>query len=345
MVKGLVSVVVPVYKTEKYLDCCVESITKQSYQSLEIILVDDGSPDNCGRICDGWAAKDSRIKVIHKENQGLSSARNTGIEAATGEYICFFDSDDFISLDFIERMITLAKAENTDLVVCGMVNASAEGKVITKYIPAFSEPVYRGERVQGEFLPNIVSHDPATGKEYNVVLSACCVLFSMELINRAHWRFVSERKVLSEDVYSLLTLYKDVQSVAILDDAMYYYRSNGASISRSFRPDRFERNREFYLQCLDLCKQCGYSDEVIRRCKEPYLANVFGTVKQAVAYYDSYHAVKAELKKMIDDSVFQQVLYEKRKDKEKITKKIFYCTVRRKWYFACYLLLKAKLRQ
>ena len=99
MNEPLVSVIVPVYKVEKYLDKCIESIVGQTYENLEIILVDDGSPDNCPTMCDEWAQKDSRIKVIHKENGGLSSARNAGLDACTGDYIGFVDSDDWIEPD------------------------------------------------------------------------------------------------------------------------------------------------------------------------------------------------------------------------------------------------------
>ena len=94
-----ISVIVPVYKVEKFLDRCVESIVGQTYENLEIILVDDGSPDNCPSMCDKWAEKDSRIKVIHKENGGVSSARNAALYAATGDFIGFVDSDDWIEPD------------------------------------------------------------------------------------------------------------------------------------------------------------------------------------------------------------------------------------------------------
>ena len=96
MEEGKISVIVPIYKVENYLNRCVESIRKQTYRNLEIILVDDGSPDACGEMCDRYAQEDSRIRVIHKENGGLSDARNAGIEVAAGEYIAFIDSDDWI---------------------------------------------------------------------------------------------------------------------------------------------------------------------------------------------------------------------------------------------------------
>ena len=96
-----VSVIIPVYKVEKYLEKCIDSVINQSYSNLEIILVDDGSPDNCGKICDKYAKKDNRIRVIHKTNGGLSDARNNGIKIATGNYIAFIDSDDYVTEDYI----------------------------------------------------------------------------------------------------------------------------------------------------------------------------------------------------------------------------------------------------
>ena len=103
--KQVVSVVVPVYHAQKYLNECVDSLLRQTYKNIEIILVDDGGNDNCPKMCDDWARKDTRIKVIHKENGGLSSARNTGLDIAEGEYISFIDSDDYVAENFIENII------------------------------------------------------------------------------------------------------------------------------------------------------------------------------------------------------------------------------------------------
>lgn len=102
--KGLISIIIPVYKAEKYLDRCLESVLRQTYPQLEILLVDDGSPDHCPEMCDQWAQKDERIKVLHKENGGMSDARNAGLMKATGEYICFLDSDDYIASDYCEYL-------------------------------------------------------------------------------------------------------------------------------------------------------------------------------------------------------------------------------------------------
>lgn len=122
--KDLVSVIVPIYKVEEYLQNCIDSILKQSHRNMEIILVDDGSPDNCGRICDEYATKDSRIKVIHKENGGLSDARNAGIRIALGDYITCIDSDDYISSDFIEYLLNLLVYNKADISICGFIKTA-----------------------------------------------------------------------------------------------------------------------------------------------------------------------------------------------------------------------------
>lgn len=118
---SLISVIVPIYNVEKYLERCVESIINQTYKNLEIILVDDGSPDNCPQMCDDYAKKDSRIKVVHKKNGGLSDARNAGMKVATGEYVSFIDSDDYISLDFYETLLQTMVDNDSDIVECGVV--------------------------------------------------------------------------------------------------------------------------------------------------------------------------------------------------------------------------------
>ena len=112
-----VTVIIPVYKVERYLDACVESVVRQSYADLEILLVDDGSPDRCPALCDAWAEKDPRIKVIHRENGGLSAARNSGIDAAKGEFLLFVDSDDLLEPDAVRRAVDAQRQQDADLVM------------------------------------------------------------------------------------------------------------------------------------------------------------------------------------------------------------------------------------
>lgn len=130
MNQPLISVIVPIYNVEEYLDRCVESIVNQTYKHLEIILVDDGSPDNCSQMCDEWAEKDNRIKVVHKGNGGLSDARNAGLRIATGEIVSFIDSDDWIELDMFEKMLNRMIDDDSDIASCGVKWVEEDGIII-----------------------------------------------------------------------------------------------------------------------------------------------------------------------------------------------------------------------
>lgn len=131
--KPKISIIVPVYKAEPYLRKCIDSILNQTFKDFELILVDDGSPDRCGEICDEYALKDSRIKIIHKENSGRSSARNVGLDIAQGEYIGFVDSDDWIEPDMYEVLYSKAKIESADIIALNYNCCIGEKKYLWSY--------------------------------------------------------------------------------------------------------------------------------------------------------------------------------------------------------------------
>lgn len=159
MNEPLICVIVPVYKVERYLDRCVESIVDQSYHNLEIILVDDGSPDRCGAMCDAWAEKDCRIRVIHKPNGGLSDARNAGVRVCRGEYVVFADSDDYLADQMVERLYRAAVAAGTKMAVCGIncvtdagvPTGESDGSPVTDEILAAEEVLRRFYQHHGWF--------------------------------------------------------------------------------------------------------------------------------------------------------------------------------------------------
>lgn len=155
----LVSVIVPVYKAEPYLDRCVASILAQTYPNLEVILVDDGSPDNCPALCDAWAQRDARIRVIHKKNGGQSDARNVGLDAASGAYISFVDSDDYIAENFIETLYDLLHEYHTDIsaVHWKLVYADEPGSNDSLTLPR-SVTLFQGADASGSFLRRIPTH-------------------------------------------------------------------------------------------------------------------------------------------------------------------------------------------
>ena len=128
----LISIIVPVYKVEQYLHRCINSILAQTFENFELILVDDGSPDNCGKICDEYAQKDNRIKVIHQKNSGTIIARNAGIKIATGKYLGFVDSDDYIKPQMYEKLYNCISSDNYDIVWCDVVIEHSDRQVISK---------------------------------------------------------------------------------------------------------------------------------------------------------------------------------------------------------------------
>lgn len=216
----LISVVVPIYNVERYLDTCIKSIISQSYNNIEIILVDDGSKDNCSKICDDFKQQDSRIKVIHKSNGGLSDARNAGMKKATGEYIMFIDSDDYIFPGYIEYLYDLIKTNNADISVCQVVEIDENGEIIEeKGIPdtKIVEGTYNCIR---EFTENTSIDTPAWRKLYRKSLfSNNCIQYP---VGRLH-----------EDVFTTHKLILHSNRIAIGSKALYGYRIRAGSIVNS----------------------------------------------------------------------------------------------------------------
>ena len=150
----MVSIIIPVFNVEKYLDRCVKSLVNQRYENLEIILVDDGATDDSGMLCDMWTKRDHRIKVIHKQNEGQGIARNDGMNISKGEYFCFIDSDDYLDSDTaISSLVDAAEKEQAEIVVFGLKKIAANGMVVSRCIPKVGARTYRGKEVQEEFLP------------------------------------------------------------------------------------------------------------------------------------------------------------------------------------------------
>lgn len=235
--KPLVSVIIPVYKTEQYIHQSVNSVLAQTYANLEVILVDDGSPDRCGEICDAYASKDSRIRVIHKENGGLSSARQAGISAATGEYLFIVDSDDWIEPDMTEQCLSIAVQNQSDCVLYSYVKEYPE-----KSIPVhlFQEDFHYSSAEAKELvhrrLIGPVGEELRAPQRAEFLSSVCMKFYRMEVARKG--RIVSEREVGSNEdgIFNLYAL--EQCSVSYIDRCFYHYRkTNPNSITTRYRPD------------------------------------------------------------------------------------------------------------
>ena len=208
-----ISVIVPVYKVEKYLDNCIESIVNQTYRNLEIILVDDGSPDNCPAMCDKWAKKDSRIKVIHKENGGVSEARNTALDVITGEYVTFVDSDDWIDSDMLEYMQSELEMNTADIACIGFYFEHLDGKTI---LISNNNCVFESEDVIAGYISDKIR--PEIGAK----------LYKTSVIN--NHRFNVKNKY-AEDLLFNYYLMKNAKKVINLGVCKYHYLQNSGNSS------------------------------------------------------------------------------------------------------------------
>lgn len=210
MKQPIVSVIIPIYKVEKYMDKCINSVTKQTFNNLEIILVDDGSPDNSGRKCDDWKNKDSRIVVIHQKNSGVSTARNSGINIANGKYIVFVDSDDWLPLDAIEKLVSCAEKNNLDFV---MGTAVAIGTV--------SKEIY-GDNMGMLFQKSDLEQFMIFTDIIKTQLGPWAKLYRMETIKNNDLSFPINIAYGEDKIFNWKYLQK-CQSFATIPNLIYYY--------------------------------------------------------------------------------------------------------------------------
>lgn len=280
----LVSVIVPVYKVEKYLTRCVNSILGQTYQNLEIILVDDGSPDNCPAICDELASQHPNIKVIHKTNGGLSSARNAGIDACTGKYISFIDSDDYVDKVFIERLYELMHKYDADLAMLKYREVSTD-RVIDK-IEKVKEIVYRDSDVEKAFLQLKVD-------------SVCVGLYSRTAL--ANHRFIVGKT--SEDIPFNFEVFKSIQTFVFVPEERYFYFYNNQSLSNG-PLDKNKFNYLYYRKSI-YDYYCGIDKEKEVLAEALYARAAFGLQTRMALYGISDMLDEKECKKEFN-SIFKK---------------------------------------
>ncbi len=241
-----ISVIIPVYKVEEYLDRCVQSVLAQTHEDMEVLLVDDGSPDNCGALCDGYAKKDSRVRAIHRENGGLSAARNTGLDAASGDYILFVDGDDYIAPDMAETLLAALESTGADAAVCGVKCVDDAGNAVRELPPMEA----------GAFDPAEIYQRMTFDEWAWRYVSACNRLCRRGLF--AGLRF--EEGKLHEDEFLAHRLYDRCKTVAVVADELYYYVQRGGSIMNAAaslgRLDRVQARFQRYM----FFKEKGFKD-------------------------------------------------------------------------------------
>lgn len=294
-----ISVIVPVYRVEKYLPQCLDSIVGQSYKDLEIILIDDGSPDKCGEICDEYAVRDERIMVIHKENSGLSAARNDGIDRAAGDWIAFVDSDDWCEPDYYEKLLEAAGENAPDVIIAGGYYKEYHQK--RKEVRHFNEACFYKDK---EHLEDLRAQITVFGLPWDK-------LYRASFLKENGFRYDASVRA-CEDFLFNFQVFDKAGCVGLVPAIGYHYRQVAASIANGFNPDKPEINYAFLSRLHDSAAESIASEKI----RDGFNAVAMSTVAVSLKSY-FFHPKnpkkKTELYKelydMIDRPYYREAVY------------------------------------
>ncbi len=266
-----ISIIIPIYNMQQFLGRCLDSVVSQTYASLEIILINDGSTDSSGDICDAYAQKDHRIKVIHKINGGVSSARNAGLDKATGDYISFVDPDDYIELNTYETLIPYLN-NNVDIL---RFNASRKGEVLN-WLPFKGE--YSGERFEQEVVLPMIGSEKFGGM---FILGVLWIhLYKREIIKKNHIRFNEDLRRCEDRLFTITSMLH-ANKMFFIDNVLYHYQVNDESLSNRYDPIRWQQELIFLddlKQEYSKTKTDTFVKEADQRIKNDYVLRAITSI-------------------------------------------------------------------
>lgn len=320
-----VSVIVPVYNVERYLEKCVRSVLAQSERDFELLLVDDGSPDGCGALCDRLAEEDSRIRVIHQENMGLGGARNTGIEKARGEWLLFVDSDDWIEPDTLEKALAAGEREKADLVLFAFRSVTEEGKTVQ---------IFREDMPKEEAL-RIPEHR-------DIFLTAPCAwdkLYRAELFARTGVRY--PLRVWYEDIRTTLKLFLSAETAVFLNDVCYNYLLREGSITKNINADRNVEILDAFEDILSYFQEQGQWEKYRNELCFLTLFHLYLTASVRVIRIDRKHPLLSRFRTFLREQFpdYRRNPYLDRLNKKQ---KLLLFLLERRLYLSIELLFKLK---
>lgn len=305
-----VSIIVPVYNVEPYLDRCMQSLLKQTLKEIEIIMVDDESPDHCPQLCEDYKAKYSNVKVVHKKNGGLGFARNSGLEVAKGEYVAFIDSDDFVDTDMFQHLYEYAAENKCDAVFCGY-NIYKDAEHIRKMQENAEYILRRGKDEVKKVLLDMVGPEPSYHSDAKLLMSVWRAIYSRKVIEDNHLRFVSERVYIAEDIMWHIDFLPCCQCVGLIPQTHYYYCDNGTSLTRTYRADRFQKELFLYHTQEDKLRKAGYSEAEFRtRLNRQLLMKTRVCISQQVTFLKQLGYIKARdnIRDIVQSSEVQSIM-------------------------------------
>lgn len=280
--KSKVSIIVPVYNVEKYLKRCVDSLIRQSLAEIEILLIDDGSTDRSGELCDELAGADLRISVYHKENEGQGIARNLGLQKATGTYVAFLDSDDYYDPDTCRDLFELMEHTQADLCCYGYQIETQERQVVR--IPHITDREYMGEAFQKEFVPHYFGDQPE--KDELRGFSSCMTIFRRSIVEEHNICFPSEREYLSEDTIFSLRFCEHARKAVTTSKIYYHYCQNPNSFSQAFHEERLKQTISFGKTLDEWAVRMKLEPETRVRRAMYLWVNLMAYLRQGIRYYE-----------------------------------------------------------
>ena len=336
-----VSVIVPVYKVEPYIRACLESLRTQTYQNLEVLMVNDGSPDNSVGICEEYAQMDDRFRLLNKENGGLSSARNLGLDFASGDYISFVDSDDWVRENFISSLVSCMD-DQTDVVISRYI--LDDRNIGKNYVP-YKDNLINRAFADGEKIQQIVyNHIGAQTQEpyliHFPIMPVWKNLYRRSFLEEHGLRFVSERQVYAEDYLFNLQAYILARKVYVTDAAEYVHLIVKGSLSQGYRKNMLEMNICRYQHEHEiLTNLLGPEAAVLARHKLP------SSIAHAALHScrTDYKTSLAHIRQIVDSSFAQSVFRDSYPVNRARNKPIYYL-LRKGWVVPCVLVIKIMLR-
>lgn len=297
-----VSIIVPIYNVEKYLNRCIQSLLGQTLKEIEIILVDDGSPDKCPSMCEEYAKVDSRIKVIHKQNEGLGLARNSGLEIATGEYVAFVDSDDYVEKTMFATLYTTASKKDLDVIYCGFYKQNIDG-TFKRISECETYTEYNKINIQ-RLIPDFIASEPYCKNEYKHDMSVWHSIYKNKIIKNNHLQFVSERIYSSEDIPFQIDFLKRAEKIAFIPDNFYYYCYNNTSLTKKVNKERFQLIKSTYELISEKVKEEDFEG---LRAKRLFIGNVRTYIRKVVNSHITECEKVSIIQELLNDKIWNEI--------------------------------------
>lgn len=327
MVSDKISIIVPVYNVEKYLCRCLDSITRQSYTNFEAILIDDKSTDNSFKICKEYIKKDNRFVLIQNDiNKGLGLTRNEGLQKASGIYVLFVDSDDYIEKDMLKNLYNTIVKKEADTVIAGYKRCQANKKIVEKN--KYQGKVFEGNLIKKEILAKMFGQY----RDDNIEMSVWKTLFSIEIIKSNNILF-PDRRYISEDIIFDIKYFTNAKKVAISGDTSYCYCYNGTSLTQKYNPDKFKLIK---FQVNEMKKMAGNIknyNNCLLRIDSYLMGNTIHYIKTYIKQSNIISKDKCinDLYKICNDDIFYNFKWKNVKYMFGIKERVICLFFRKKW--------------